>query len=296
MGCLEFVHPGPRSGIHFLFKIKLRSQAKSGMIKISKRVVEMKLFFDEKLGVDYKSQSQKVRVLTEDWVDNSVFCPNCGQTNIERYERNRPVADFYCKNCHEDYELKSKQTQITNRIVDGAYRTMIQRLTSSNNPNFFLLNYDLSSLEVNNFFVIPKHFFVPEIIEKRKPLALTARRAGWVGCNILLNSIPQTGKIFFVRNKKIEPKEKVLSEWKKTLFLRDEQEISAKGWLLDIMLCIEKLGKKQFMLNDIYIFENELYKRHPNNRHIRDKIRQQLQILRDKRYLEFVNRGKYQLI
>jgi len=28
---------------------------------------------------------------------------------------------------------------------------------------------------------------VPEIIERRKPLAITARRAGWIGCNILGN-------------------------------------------------------------------------------------------------------------
>jgi type II restriction enzyme len=32
---------------------------------------------------------------------------------------------------------------------------------------------------VNNFFVIPKYFFIPEIIEKRKPLSETAKRAGW---------------------------------------------------------------------------------------------------------------------
>jgi len=49
-----------------------------------------------------------------------------------------------------------------------------------------LLNYDLARLAVSNVFVVPKHFFVREIIEERKPLAPTARRAGWIGCNILL--------------------------------------------------------------------------------------------------------------
>lgn len=255
----------------------------------------MKLTFDERIVTDYKSPSQRVRVLTEHWVDSSVFCPNCGYLDIDKYPNNQPVADFYCSNCKEDYELKSKQDSIGSKIVDGAYRTMLERLTSSNNPNFFLLNYDLSTFSVTNFFVIPKHFFVPEMIEKRKPLTLTARRAGWVGCNILLNSIPQTGKIFFVRNKQVEPKEKVLAEWKKTLFLRDEKEVSAKGWLLDIMRSIEKLGKPEFTLDDIYVFENELSKLHQENKHIRDKIRQQLQILRDKGYLKFIGRGNYQL-
>lgn len=256
----------------------------------------MKLTLDVKLAEGYKSLSQKIRVMTEYWVNQSVYCPNCGQSDIEKYGNNRPVADFYCKRCNEDFELKSKQKSITSKIVDGAYRTMLERLTSSSNPNFFLLNYDLLNLEVTNFFVIPKHFFVPEIIEKRNPLSVSARRSGWTGCNILLNSIPQTGKIFFVRNKRIEQKEKVLNEWNKTLFLRDEKKISAKGWLLDIMRCIDKLGKQEFTLNDVYAFENELSKLHTENRHVKDKIRQQLQFLRDKGYLEFISPGRYRLV
>lgn len=255
----------------------------------------MKLTFDENLATNYKSASQKARVLTERWVDDSVYCPNCGHLDIDKYPNNQPVADFLCSNCREDYELKSKQYSIGSRIVDGAYRTMLERLQASNNPNFFLLNYDLQNLSVLNFFVIPKHFFVPEIIEKRKPLALTARRVGWVGCNILLKSIPQTGKIFYIRNGVVEQKEKVLEEWQKTLFLREEKEVSAKGWLLDIMRCIEKLGKREFTLEDVYVFEKDLSALHPDNKHIKDKIRQQLQVLRDKGYLDFVSRGYYRL-
>lgn len=144
--------------------------------------------------------------------------------------------------------------------------------------------------------VIPKHFFVPEIIEKRNPLAPTARRSGWIGCNILLHSIPQTGKIFYVREGQIESKEHVLTGWRKTLFLREEKEISAKGWLLDVMRCIEKLRKADFTLDNVYAFESELAKLHPENKHIRDKIRQQLQVLRDRGYLEFGVRGHYRLI
>ena len=172
----------------------------------------MELALNEKLVKNYKSASQKARILTEQWVDETVFCPNCGRLDIDKYPNNRPVADFYCSNCKEDYELKSKQDSLGAKILDGAYRTMIERLQSSNNPNFFLLNYDLGNLSVLNFLVIPKHFFIPEIIEKRKPLAITARRAGWIGCNIVLQGIPESGKIFFVKNRQVEPKEKVLNK------------------------------------------------------------------------------------
>jgi len=255
----------------------------------------MNLFFDTKLADEYTSTPQKIRVLTEDWVDRQVYCPNCGHLDIDKYRNNKPVADFFCSNCREDYELKSKKSFVGTKIVDGAYRTMIERLQSINNPNFFLLNYDLSDFSVLNFLVIPKHFFIPNIIEKRKALSQTARRAGWVGCNILLQSIPQTGKIFFVKDKQIESKEKVLAKWQKTLFLREEKEIEAKGWLLDIMICVDKLGVKDFLLDEVYTFENELSKKHPDNRHIKDKIRQQLQVLRDKGYLKFIERGRYRL-
>ena len=221
----------------------------------------MNLSFDTKLSCKYTNLSQKIRVLTEDWVDKQVYCPNCGHLDIDKYGNNMPVADFFCSNCKEDYELKSKKDAVGTKIVDGAYRTMIDRLQSTNNPNFFLLNYDLINFSILNFFVIPKHFFVPEIIEERKPLAVTARRAGW----------------------------------KRTLFLREEKEIGAKGWLLDIMNCIEKLASNNFILDDVYAFKNVLSRKHPRNKHIKDKIRQQLQILRDKDYLQFLGSGKYMI-
>lgn len=255
----------------------------------------MDLSFDTKLADDYTSLSQKIRILTENWVDRQVYCPNCGRPDIDKYKNNKPVADFFCSNCEEDYELKSKKDSMGSKIVNGAYETMISRLQSANNPNFFLLNYNLRDFSVSNFLVIPKHFFVPAIIEKRKALSQMARRAGWVGCNILLQSIPRTGKIFFVNNSKIESRKNVIANWQKTLFLRDEKEIGAKGWLLDIMSCIEKIKKESFSLDEVYAFEKELKIKHPDNNFIKDKIRQQLQVLRDKGYIEFVSPGKYKL-
>lgn len=256
----------------------------------------MKLSLDTKLAEKYTSASQKIRVLTESWVDQNIYCPNCGQLKIDQYPNNKPVADFFCANCNEDYELKSKKGMVGTKTVDGAYGSMIERLQSSNNPNFFLLNYGLRDYSIKNFLVIPKHFFVPEIIEKRKPLAPTARRAGWVGCNILLKSIPQTGKIFYVRDGQVKQKEHVLAAWQKTLFLREEKEVSTKGWLLDVMRSVEKIGTREFTLDDVYAFENELSKLHPENKHVKDKVRQQLQVLRDNGYLEFTTRGQYRLI
>src|SRR3954471_7147928 len=117
----------------------------------------MKLEFDERQ-TPYGSPSQSARAWTEQWVRSRLFCPNCGSASVGQYPANRPVADFFCPSCHEEYELKSQKNKFGTRIVDGAARTMRERLAASNNPNFLLLNYSLQHLAVTNLFVVPKHF------------------------------------------------------------------------------------------------------------------------------------------
>ncbi len=177
--------------------------------------------------------------------------------------------------------------------MDGAYATMIERLQADNNPNFFFLTYDKSTLGVRNFLTIPKYFFVPAIIEKRKALASTARRAGWVGCNIDVSNIPELGKIFYVQNGVARSKDEVLDRWSKTEFIKSTGNIEAKGWLLDVLLCVERIKQDEFSLEDVYAFEGHLQAKHPSNNNVRAKIRQQLQFLRDKNVIQFLGRGRY---
>jgi type II restriction enzyme len=255
----------------------------------------MDLHFDERLAQAYSSGLQRAMVLTEHWVSQHVYCPNCGNTEIARYANNKPVGDFYCSVCSEDYELKSQRMRFSARIVDGAYRAMIERLSGSANPNLVLLNYNVSSLSVTNLLIIPKHFFTVNLIEVRPPLPPTARRAGWIGCRILLEGIPVAGRIAIIQDGEIQPKSDVLNKWQRTLFLRAQTDLQAKGWLLHVMRCIERLGKRQFSLEEVYRFESELATAYPGNQHIRAKIRQKLQVLRDNGYLEFFGRGIYRL-
>lgn len=252
----------------------------------------MLLNLNTTLATQYKSQSQAIKAMTEDWVKNEIFCPNCGNV-ISKYPNNKPVGDFYCSNCVEDYELKSKRKSIGKKIADGSYKTMLERLKSLTNPNFFFLNYNLQNFKVTNFVVIPKHFFVPEIIIPRKKGI--PNRPNYIMCNIDLTGIPESGKIFYIKNQKKQEKENILKNWRKTLFLRESKDNSLKGWILDVMSCIDKLDKKEFSLDEIYKFENVLSQKHPENKHIKDKIRQQLQFLRDKGYIKFVSRGIYRL-
>ena len=111
----------------------------------------------------------------------------------------------------------------------------------------------------------------------------------------MLDSIPNSGKIFYIKDGKKEDKNKILDDWNQTSFLKQSTNLKAKDWLLDIIKCIDKIDKNNFTLNDIYQFENNLKIKHPENNNIQAKIGQQLQFLRDKDYLKFESRGKYKL-
>ena len=253
----------------------------------------MDLHFNQSLASGYHSGSQISRVLTEDWLGRNMFCPVCGAPVLNHYEANKPVADFFCDDCKSDFELKSKESKtavIGNKIADGAYGTMIERITSLRNPHLFVMTY--ANWTVNNLLIIPKFFFVPDIIEKRKPLAETARRAGWTGCYIEISNIPESGKIFIIKDSQQEDKSKVIDQYQRTLSLQTSK-IEARGWLLDVLKCVERIPQNDFCLDQVSAFADELKRKHPDNNFVHDKIRQQLQYLRDKGFVQFVGRGKY---
>ena len=95
-----------------------------------------------------------------------------------------------------------------------------------------------------------------------------------------------------VKNQQVIARNQVTQKFQQTLFLRQQSQL-ARGWTLEVWRCIDRLDSK-FTLQQVYAFANELQIKHPDNNHIHDKIRQQLQILRDKGIIEFLGRGHYQ--
>ena len=92
----------------------------------------------------------------------------------------------------------------------------------------------------------------------------------------------------------IEAKEGVRSRWRRFAFLH-ERGADARGWTADVIVCVRKLKKQTFTLTEVYRFEQDLQALHPRNLHVKDKIRQQLQVLRDHGILRFAGRGTYEL-
>lgn len=255
----------------------------------------MNLKFDISLARNYTSQRQVARVLTEDWLAKNMYCPVCGAMSIQKSMPNLPVNDFVCHECRSQYELKSKRTGSASfqaSVADGVYRTMISRITSFDNPNFFFLHYD--RYEVNNLVIVPKFFFTPDVIAKRQPLSSGAHRAGWEGCDILLKQIPQLAKIPIVTNGIVRPHRVVVEQYNAVAGLRTKS-METRGWLLEMLRLIERLDNV-FTLKQLYAYVGELSRKHPGNNHIHDKIRQQLQLLRDKGIIDFVSRGVYKKV
>ena len=251
----------------------------------------MNLQLDESVATGYKSLAQKIRVMSEFWTKENLFCPCCGNLHVDKLPNNSPVADMQCGSCGEIFELKSKKNHIGTKIVDGAYGTMIERITSNSNPQLFLMQYS-PKFFVTDLILVPKFFFTPGIIEKRKPLSVNARRAGWVGCNILYQKIPAQGKIEIVRDGVEIPTADVLESYAHTKKLQTKN-IQLRGWLLDVLNCVNKIDGKIFTLQDVYKYADFLQSRHGDNNNVKAKIRQQLQFLRDKGFIEFVGRGVY---
>lgn len=252
----------------------------------------MRLFFDTTLAESYHSASQITRVLTESWVQDNLYCPRCGNKSVSKFENNRPVADFFCPKCQNQYELKSKAGSIAEKVNDGAYETMIKRIISNQNPDFLFMRYSKDAYMVDDLIIVPKHFFTPSIIEKRKPLVPTARRAGWIGCNILVNKIPEQGRISIVKCGEVLDKGQVMEKVSNGFLLKTDS-LDSRGWLMDVLNCINAISDKVFTLSQIYSFENELQAKHPNNHNVKPKIRQQLQFLRNKGFVEFLGNGIY---
>jgi Dam-replacing HTH domain len=120
-------------------------------------------------------------------------------------------------------------------------------------------------------------------------------RLGWVQSPISrLAEVPPEGKIALVENEKVVPEETVREKYKTYQKLKNIQW-HLRGWTLEVLEIVRKLDTNAFTLDQVYRHEAELLERHPHNRNIRAKIRQQLQFLRDQELIAFLGGGRYRV-
>lgn len=251
----------------------------------------MPLQFDLSLAEGYKSGPQRIRKLSEAWVGAHIGCPRCGAGRLEHFRNNKPAADFFCPACANQYELKSMKNSLADKVNDGAYESLAQRISSDTNPDFFFLSYLESCYTINSMIIVPKYFFTPAVIKKRNPLPQRAKRAGWIGAIILLGLIPEQGRVSIVKDGIMKSPQEIMTALKRASAFAISPE--NRGWLFDTLNCVNQITEMEFSLSELYKFEDSLQRLHPENSNIRAKLRQQLQLLRDRGVIEFLGRGNY---
>jgi type II restriction enzyme len=244
------------------------------------------------ISANYKSPSQIARIVSEAWALQNQYCVACDADELGAASNNTRGYDFECQTCTARYQLKSCSREPKNRIVDSAYDAMRSAIESDRVPNLLILHYS-DRWSVSNLLLVPSFCFSVTALEKRKPLNPTARRAGWIGCNILLSAIPPDAKLRLVDNACASAPSQVRSRFNSLKELA-KLEPSVRGWTLDVLKLARSLKEKQFSLDQMYSLEPNLTALYPKNHNIRPKIRQQLQVLRDVGILRFVSRGVYE--
>ena len=254
----------------------------------------MQLSLPRESAAKYHSASQRARVATEEWGAENLYCLKCSFDSLESTPPGTPAIDFRCPDCESPYQLKSLSRPLSDRIPDAAYSAMRHAIETGNTPNLFVMSYGRDSWRVNDLILVPSFVFTMSAVQKRRPLASTARRAGWVGCDILLGRIPSDAKIPVILRGK-QQSAAIARRHYKSLAPLSKLSLKLRGWTLDVLSVVRSLGKKSFTLHEVYAHADALAALHPDNRHVRDKIRQQLQSLRDLKYLRFQGDGKYML-
>ena len=239
---------------------------------------------------NYKSASQRALISSESWAARELYCPRRTSNSLRTLPGNTPVFDFRCPDCESGYQLKSGASAFRTKLTDGAYTQMHAAILQGRTPNLCLLHYQLNPLTVASLTFIPDFAFTLSALECRPPLAPTARRAGWIGCNILLNRIPADARIQLVQDSHAIPAFEARRAFRKLKPLAS-LKAEKRGWTLDVLNAVRSLHKSEFTLSDVYALEDSLAQLHPNNSHIRTKIRQQLQVLRDLGLLTFLGSG-----
>ncbi len=255
----------------------------------------MRLDMPGELAAGYKSPSQRTRVVSEAWGEQNLYCPSCVSPRLVRSPAGTEVVDYTCPQCESAFQLKSQSRPYASRISDAAYNKMRDAIVHGQTPNLFALHYDSNLWVARNLILVPRFVFSLSCLERRNPLRPTARRHGHVLCNILLASIPRDARINVVTDG-VPARPVAVREQYARLRPLEKLNYDQRGWTLDVLNVVRSLGKQEFLLADVYGHSDELQRLHPRNLHIRDKLRQQLQFLRDLGFVEFLGEGTYRLM
>jgi|SRR5579883_1656346 len=165
---------------------------------------------DFSVAAPFVSATQAARVALETWASFNLYCLDCASDALDQLPNNTPVADFKCFVCERTYQLKAKDGRFGLRVTGAAYQPTIDYIRRGEMPEHIFVEFDKRFGTVVFVDAIPGRLITEDRVIPRKPLAVTARRAGWQGCNIDISGLPS---VRVVAPAGIE-RSKVRQDWK----------------------------------------------------------------------------------
>jgi type II restriction enzyme len=249
----------------------------------------------------YTSASQITKNATEPWAAENLFCPSCPSNRLEPTPANTKVVDFECPRCSLRVQLKASSKRFGRAFTNSAYAPKVEAIKTRRMPDYALLSYDREAWVVRGLEFVPGHFLSLGVIQRRNPLKPTARRSGWVGSKVLLGLLPPDARVGVVQEGKVRARREVREQYARTKPLK-ARGADTVGWTVDVLREVRELAPATdavFTLRELYAAAAKtLAGLHPKNRHVEEKMRQQMQVLRDMGIVEFVpgKRGTYRII
>lgn len=144
---------------------------------------------DMAVAARFVNAAQATRVALETWASFNLYCLNCERNELDQLPDNTPVADFACSVCDSRYQLKGKNGRLGKKIPGAAYRPTVEAIRTGKMPEYVLVEFDTRFATVVFVDAFPGRLITEDRVEARKPLQSTARRAGWQGCNIIIDGL-----------------------------------------------------------------------------------------------------------
>ncbi len=139
----------------------------------------------------FASPSQIARVVIETWAELNLYCLSCSSDRLRSNVPGTPLVDFTCPACDHEYQLKSKNGRFDGTVTGAAYWPVIQAIHAGRLPDYVLAEYDRRRGLVEWVWAVPGRCIDSKRVTARTALRAGARRAGWRGCTINLEGLPQ---------------------------------------------------------------------------------------------------------
>jgi hypothetical protein len=185
----RFVDAKIRQSLQVLRDQGLLQFARPGLYRRLDVALAFSALIDFGLAERFISPAQAARVALETRASFNRYCLNCESDALDRLPDNTPIADFKCYICDRTYQLKGKNGRFGVRITGAAYRPTIEAIRSCKMPEHIFVEFDARFGTVVFVDAVPGRLITEERVVPRKPLSPKARRAGWQGCNIIVEGL-----------------------------------------------------------------------------------------------------------